>query len=144
MIKRAVFLSALALTSFCQEQRNSAAASRKNSIWAGISISQPLFEHADLERLQIYFAVVNDESATVNPNVESSHLIINGVEPETWPFTIANGIRTEQFSTLPVGQSLQFTYALGQYFRMPGIYTVRWESPQFKSADLIFRVMPNS
>jgi hypothetical protein len=100
MIKRAVFLSALALTSFSQEQRNSAAASRKYSMWAGIGISQPVFEHADLERLQIYFAVVNDGSATVNPNVESSQLIINGVEPETWPFTIANGIRTEQFSTL--------------------------------------------
>ena len=43
--------------------------------------------------------------------------------------------------TLP-GQTLAFSYQLGsRYFGTPGVYTVRWEGPNFRSPEIIFRVM---
>lgn len=115
-------------------------------LWAGISVSQPIYvEGYETEHLQIYFGVYNDGASAVGPNVDSSHLLINGVEPQDWSLVIGNGIRNELFSSLPPGQTLQFTYVLGpRYFQKPGIYTVRWESENFKSPDLTFRVVPRS
>jgi hypothetical protein len=91
------------------------------------------------------FAVVNDGVSTVDPNIESSHLFINGVEPKDWAFVIHNGIRGSSFYALPPGQTLQFGCLLGpRYFLKPGVYTVRWEGEDFKSQDLTFRVVPRN
>jgi len=109
-------------------------------LWAAISVEQPVVAQ-NTQTLQISFGLVNDGDTTVNPNVEASHLLINGVEPKDWPFVISNGIRTSSFTALPPGHSLLFGYQLGRYFLRPGIYTVRWESDNFKSPDLTFRVM---
>jgi hypothetical protein len=76
------------------------------------------------------------------PSVKSSHLFINGVEPEDWRNVIINGLRTPQFNSLPPGEWLDFGMSLGRYFRRPGVYKVRWESHDFKTADLTFRVVP--
>jgi hypothetical protein len=115
-----------------------------SKLWAAISVPQPIFEEgADTERLAVDFGIVNDGPSTVDPNVESSHLLINGVEPQDWSFIIHNGIRGSSFYALPPGQSLQFGYLLGpRYFQKPGIYKVRWEGENFKSAELTFRVVP--
>jgi hypothetical protein len=95
--------------------------------------------------LQVYFGVYNDGASAVGPNVESSHLYINGVAPQDWQIVIGNGIRNELFSSLPPGQTLQFTYLLNpRYFQKPGVYTVRWEGENFKSPDLTFRVVPRN
>jgi hypothetical protein len=114
------------------------------NLWAAISAPQSIYvEGSETERLQIYFGVYNDGASAVGPNVESSHLYINGVEPKDWSLVISNGIRNELFSSLPPGQTLQFTYLLGpRYFQEPGIYRVRWEN--FKSPDLTFRVVPRN
>lgn len=72
------------------------------------------------EKLQIYFAVVNDGDAPVNPKIESSHFFINGAEPKDWPMTIGNGLRTSFFNSLPPGRSLPFSYVLGALFREAG------------------------
>jgi len=115
-------------------------------LWAAISVPQSIFEEGgDTDRLQIYFGVYNDGDSAVTPKVESSDLIINSVEPPDWSYVIGNGIRNELFSSLPPGQTLQFTYLLGpRYFQKPGIYTVRRESENFKSPDLTFRVVPRT
>lgn len=95
--------------------------------------------------MQVYFGVYNDGASAVGPNVESSHLYINGVAPQDWQIVIGNGIRNELFSSLPPGQTLQFTYLLNpRYFQKPGVYTVRWEGENFKSPDLTFRVVPRN
>jgi hypothetical protein len=113
-------------------------------LWAAISVPQPIYvEGYETEHLQIYFGVYNDGASAVGPNVESSHLYINGVEPQDWPFVIGNGIRNDLFRSLPPGEILQFTYLLGpQYFQKPGVYTLRWEGESFKSSELTFRVAP--
>src|SRR5258708_24262962 len=75
--------------------------------------------------------------------IESSHLFVNGVEPKDWSFVIGNGLRNSYFKALPPGQILSFGYQLGpRYFSTPGIYSVRWEGPTYKSAEVTFRVMP--
>jgi hypothetical protein len=115
-------------------------------LWAAITVPQPIFEEGDdVEHLQINFGVVNDGQSMVNPNVESSHLFINGVEPPDWSFVIHNGIRGSSFYALPPGQALRFGYLLGpRYFQKPGVYTVRWEGENFKSPELTFRVVPRN
>jgi hypothetical protein len=117
-------------------------------LWSAIGVAQPVFSLKEAGTLQLYFAVVNDGETVANPNVEASHLFIahngsEGSEPKDWSFVIGNGPRTAYFSALPPGQTLSFTYQLGsRYFSMPGVYTVRWEGPDYRSPEITFRVMP--
>ena len=110
-------------------------------LWAGITVQQPVFGQTEIGKLTVSFAVVNDSTSTANPDVESSHLFINGMEPENWGNIIINGLRSPEFRSLPPGRTLTFGYALGTLFTKPGIYTLRWEGANFKSADLVFRVV---
>jgi hypothetical protein len=103
-------------------------------LWAAISVSQLVFRLNEAGTLVMYFAVVNDGETVANPNVEASHLFINGSEAKDWSFAISNA--------LPPGQALSFAYQLGsRYFAMPGVYTVRWEGQNFRAAEITFRVM---
>jgi len=114
-------------------------------LWAAISVPQPVYDEAEGERIGLSFGIVNDGRSNANPNVESSHLFINGVEPEDWSFVIGNGGRSELFYALPPGQVLQFGYNLGpRYFMKPGIYRVRWKGDHFESPELTFRVLPGN
>jgi hypothetical protein len=132
------------LPSFAVAQgRNEAQREPKQlTLWAGISVAQPIFGTGGVEKLQISFGVVNDGSATVDPRIGDSHLTINGVEPKDWPFIINNGIRTAEFQALPAGHFLSFSYGLGRYFAKPGIYTVRWWGDNFRAQPITFRVLP--
>lgn len=88
--------------------------------------------------------MVNDGQTEVNPRIESSHLFINGGEPKDWAIVIGNGLRSSWFWALPPGKILSFRYQLGpRYFSKPGIYTLRWESANFSSPTVTFRVMPD-
>lgn len=111
-------------------------------LWAAITVQEPIFQEGRTESLQVYFGLFNDGHLTINPKIDSSHLLINGVEPKDWPFIITNGLRTPSFNSLPPGQYLRFTYVLGRYFQKPGIYTLRWKGENFRSAELTFRVLP--
>jgi len=103
-------------------------------LWAAISVAQPVYRLNEVSTLQLNFAVVNDGDTAANPNVEASRLFINGSELKDWSFAVSN--------VLPPGQALSFTYQMGsRYFAMPGVYTVRWEGPNFHAAEITFRVM---
>ncbi len=111
-------------------------------LWAAIGVVKPVFQPGEMSGESLSFAIVNDGAARVNPQVESSHLLINGTEPQDWGFVITNGIRGSSFYSLAPGELLSFGYQLGgRYFGKPGIYTVRWEGPQFRSAEITFRVL---
>ena len=113
-------------------------------LWAAISVAQPVFSLKEAGTLTLSFAVVNDGETAANPNVEASHLIINGAEPNDWRMIIGNGPRTAEFTALAPGRSLLFTYQLGsRYFAKPGVYTVRWEGPGYQSLEITFRVLQN-
>jgi len=117
--------------------------SEASKLWAGISVSRPVFSEADSTGLLFTFAVVNDGTSDANPDLESSHLFINGVERQDWTFVIFADLRSPYFRSLPPGRTIFVGYLLGRYFQKPGVYTVRWESANFKSADLVFRIVPN-
>src|SRR5437667_3310433 len=83
----------------------------KVKLWAAISV-RPIYWEGKTDALQVHFGLVNDGSSTINPNIESSHLLINGVEPKDWSLVIHNGPRTPSDYALPPGQPLIFGYAL--------------------------------
>ena len=112
-------------------------------LWIGIAVSKPAYSIDETARLQVFFAVVNDGESVVNPGIGSSHLFINGVEPQDWSFVINNGLRTPQFTALQPGDVLSFGYQLGpRYFAKPGQYVLRWQVGTFRSAETTFRVLP--
>ncbi len=111
-------------------------------LWATISVHPTIYYEGNTDTLQVHFGLVNDGSATVNPNIESSHLLINGVEPKDWGIVISNGLRNPWFWALPTGQTLDFSYVLGGYFQKPGVYTLRWQGAHFKASDITLRVLP--
>ena len=108
------------------------------SLWAGIAVNRPLFTPAEVATLDVSFTLVNDGTATVDPDVDgSSRLVVD--DAETIP--IAGGPRDARFRALPPGDHLRFGYAMGENFAKPGVYRVRWEGKGFRSADVTFRVL---
>jgi hypothetical protein len=136
----------LALVVTCPWGQNSIAIAQsipQIKLWAAIGVSKPVFQLHEAEKMAVSYIVVNDGQIEANPNVESSHLFINGVEPKDWGIVISNGLRVPYFWALPPGKILSFSYQLGPgYFSKPGIYTLRWESQNFSSATVTFRVLP--
>ena len=113
------------------------------NLWAALSVSRPLFHAGSTKELFIHFTLVNDGSKTINPKIESSKIIINGEELKDSSFILSNGPRDSRWNALPPGDTLEFTYALEDYFKKPGTYTVSWKSDNFESPTIVFRVMPN-
>ena len=107
-----------------------------------LSVSRPLFHAGGTKELLVYFTLVNDGSATIDPNIESSKIIINGVALKDSAFILSNGIRDQRWRALPPGDSLEFAYALEKYFKEPGIYRVSWKGENFETPTVVFRVMP--
>jgi hypothetical protein len=133
----AVILAALLLG-----QRPDASQGENVKVWAAISVQPTIYWEGNTDALVVHFGLVNDGSSTINPNVESSHLLINGVEPKDWGNVIINGLRTPSFRALPPRQTLNFSYVLGRYFQKPGVYTVGWQGAHFKASDITLRVLP--
>ena len=112
------------------------------ALWASVSVSDPIFREGNTTNLRVSFAIVNDGASALNPQIGSSHLRINGVEPADWPFLINNGIRSLTHDWLPPGRFLQFAYELGKYFHKPGVYALEWYGENFKAPPITFRVLP--
>ncbi len=86
----------------------------------------------------LHFGVVNDGDKTVNPDTESSQLLINGKPLKDWSFIIGNGIKSTYNTALPAGENLDFTYSMGRYFEKPGIYKIVWKGKGFEAPRLRF------
>jgi hypothetical protein len=114
----------------------------QRKLWASISVSRPLFHAGWTKELLVHFTLVNDGSETLDPRIESSKIIINGVELEESGFILSNGPKDKRWRALPSGDSLELTYALEKYFKEPGIYRVSWKGEGFETPTIIFRVMP--
>ena len=113
-------------------------------LWAAVSVNEPVFRNGWTKNLQLNFAVINDGKASVDPKTSSSRLFINGKELKEWNFIVGNGPRSMNYNALPPGDSTGFGYAMGEYFKTPGKYTVRWEGENFKAPGITFRVLPKS
>ena len=130
---------------FCGSKQQS---TNSNHIWAGISLNHALYTEGWTNEMVIEFAVFNEGSApaTVNPCIDRSTLIVNGVQLSGtdygwFAFNLVNGPRAVD----PL-QSNSGTYlgkgGFGQFFQKPGVYTVVWKSDCFESQPTFFRVMP--
>jgi RNA polymerase sigma factor (sigma-70 family) len=114
-------------------------------LWAGISVTRPLFESKNTTVngiFQINFTVVNDGNKTIDPEIGASELLVNGKPVKDWAFIIANGPRDDRWKALPAGDCLEFGSGLGDRFETPGIYRVQWKGKAFQSAEIVFRVLP--
>ena len=111
---------------------------------ATISVPQSVFHVKETAKLAVSFTVTNAGAATVEPDIGSSQLFVNGAVPDPWDMTIGNGLRSPDFWALPPGQTLYFNYQLGPvYFAKPGAYKVRWKGPHFETPEITFRVEPD-
>jgi hypothetical protein len=141
LVNKVALVSLIALAS--ASAQNPKPPDAKQRLWAAIGVSKPLYQLAEIEKLSVDFVVVNENGGAVDPGIGSSHLFINGVEPNDWSFVIINGIRSSNFYSLTPGEVLSFGYQLGpRYFAKPGIYVVRWEVGGVRSPDITFRVLP--
>ena len=113
-----------------------------SKLWAALSVGQPVFEVKEVKRLQICFALVNDGTEVVKPDLDSSQLLVNGKNLKDWDFIIANGIQDDRWDALPPGDYLLFSLGLGKYFEKPGVYKVSWKGKGFASNEVVFRVLP--
>jgi hypothetical protein len=89
------------------------------ALWAAMSVSQPIFYGREADALQMSFGIFNDRALPVNPRVESSHVLINGVELKDWRFIVTNGPHTSSFST---------SYAIDIDCSPPETFASRWKS----------------
>ena len=122
---------------------NAQEAKQKPALWSAISVSSPLIHEYSSNDWGLYFSLVNDADKVINPQIGSSHLYINGKEPEDWNFVINNGLRSSYDKGLPPGKFILFNYSLKQrYFSKPGIYRVLWQGADFKTEEVVVRVMP--
>jgi hypothetical protein len=143
---RPLFLlaAAIVLVAAVKAQNDNQRQAKQVPLWAGISVPQPTFGEAETKTLQVSFAVVNDATSTVDPKIGTSHLSVNGVEPEDWTFVTNNGL-APGFTAIPPGHVVSFGYLLGQrYFAKPGVYTLRWWGENFTAAPITFRVLPDN
>ncbi len=113
-------------------------------LWAAVSINEPLHQEGWTRNLLIHFTLVNDGNATLDPEIDSSKIIVNGVEIENSAFILGNGPRSPEWNALPPGRSIQFAKAMGDYFERPGIYRVSWKGENFETRAIEFRVMPRN
>jgi len=113
-------------------------------IWASISVNQPVFEEEGTKNLMIIFALVNDGHDTINPDIESSQIVVNGHSWEDSRLIFSNGPRDKRFWALPPNGYLLFGYQLGDRFDKPGIYTVIWKGVNFESQKISVRVVPKA
>ena len=111
-------------------------------LWAALSVSRPVFRAGSTKELLIHFTLVNDGVKPIDPKIESSKIIINGEELENSALILGNGPRDARWNALPPGDMLEFTYALEDYFKKPGIYRVSWKGDNFEAPTIVFRVMP--
>jgi hypothetical protein len=115
---------------------------KRGGLWAALGVSHAVFGRGELGGLNVEFTLVNDGETTVDPKVGASRIVVNGVELADSGLILGNGPRDARFSALPPGEHLRFGYALGDHFKEPGVYRVSWRGEDFRSPEVVFRVLP--
>jgi RNA polymerase sigma factor (sigma-70 family) len=110
--------------------------------WAGMSVNQPLFRaEQNTNLLQFNFALVNESYKVIDPKIPGyPRLIVNGKELDLSSIP-GVGPRDGRFKALPPGDNLQFGMGAGQFFDKPGVYRVYWQGEEFRSNEVVFRVL---
>jgi hypothetical protein len=150
--------SLIAVTAGAQEApkpREAPKAVKGTKLWAAVSVSDTLLNWGDLAwktelrpPFMIHFYMVNDGDKVVDPKLASSRLFLNGKECKgkddvvNWQVSIGRGPRDDRWEALPPGDYLSFTMNMGDSFKEPGTYRVKWKGESFEAPEVVFRVMP--
>jgi hypothetical protein len=114
-------------------------------LWAGVSVKHLVYRPgAQQGPFIINFAVVNDSDKAIDPELESSQLLVNGKELEGWSFTMKNGPRDDRWNALPPGDYDFFSVNMTRHFKAPGLYRVAWKGKQFQATAIEFRILPEA
>ena len=114
----------------------------RGGLWAALGVNHVVFHLGEMEGLNVEFTLVNDGEVTMDPKIGESRIVVNGKELADSGLILGNGPRDARFAALPPGQCLRFSYSLGDYFKEPGIYRVSWRGANFRSPEVVFRVLP--
>jgi hypothetical protein len=117
-------------------------APKANGIWAALGVNRVVFRQSEVKGLTIEFTLVNDGEATIDPKIGESRIVVQGKELADSGLIMGNGPRDARFTALPPGEHLSFSYSLGDHFKEPGIYRVSWRGANFRSPEVVFRVLP--
>ena len=117
---------------------------QEKKLWAAISTSTPIRDWPgfSVDKFTVHFGLVNDGDKTIDPEIESSQLLVNGKVLKDWREIIGNGMRNIHWHALPPGAAEHFTYGLGNLFEEPGIYKLKWKGKDFEAPEIVLRVMP--
>jgi hypothetical protein len=118
-------------------------APKRGGLWAALGVNHVVFRRGEVKELNLEFTLVNDGEATIDPKIAESRIVVNGQELADSGFILGNGPRDARFAALPPGDHLQFGYALGDYFKEPGLYRVSWRGTNFRSPEVAVRVLPD-
>jgi hypothetical protein len=123
-------------------QKQEAGDQTAKKFWAGMSVNQPLFRAGhDTNLLQFNFALVNESAEVLDPKIPGyPRLIVNDKELDLTRIP-GVGPRDGRFKALPPGDNLQFGMGAGQFFDKPGVYRVYWQGEDFRSNEVVFRVV---
>lgn len=80
---------------------------------------------AELESFTLTVSARNQSAQTIDPQLMSARLHVNGVESEVFGEAVSNGIREEAWSALPPGKEVAMSWSLGySLFEKPGDYSL--------------------
>ena len=113
----------------------------ERGLWAALAVNHAVFRSGETRDLMIEFTLINDGDTVLDPQIGKSRIIINGKELSDSGLVLGNGPRDAAFKALPPGASLQFGYALGKHVEEPGVYRVSWRGEDFRSPEVVFRVL---
>ena len=117
-------------------------ARKRGGLWAALGVNHAVFRRGEAKGLNVEFTLVNDGEAIIDPKIGESRIVVNGEELADSGLILGNGPRDARFAALPPGEHLRFGYALGDHFQEPGVYRVSWRGANFRSPEVVFRVLP--
>jgi hypothetical protein len=118
-------------------------AQKRSGVWAALSVNHSAFSRSGVKGFIVEFTLVNDSEVTIDPKIAESRIMVNGKELADSGLLLSNGPRGARFAALPPGEQLRFSNSLGDYFKEPGIYRVLWRGENFRSQEVVFRVLPD-
>lgn len=112
------------------------------SLWAGLSVNHPTFKAGQTKDLRIEFTLVNDSDKVIDPKIADSRIVINGMERTDSGLVFSSVQKGTRFKALSPGDSLQFSFPLGDQFKERGTYRVSWKGAGFHSPEIVLRILP--
>lgn len=114
------------------------------SLVAKLELSQSSPTVETVPDMFVKFSVKNQGKASVDTALTQTELVIDGKPFEQSAQLFGNGPRDARFAALPAGDTLDFSYARGYYFRQAGEHTLLWRGQGFEPVQIKFRVAPLS